>query len=69
MGGGADPEMRFNRALALTVAVEEREGGPRLAARWTWPAGVVPDEEVEDLAQGWFAVLRDYVEAAAATRD
>ena len=69
MGGGADPQMRFNRALALTVAVEEREGGPRLAARWTWPAGVVPDEEVEELAQGWFAVLRGYIKTAAATRD
>ncbi|WP_181763539.1 non-ribosomal peptide synthetase [Streptomyces albidus (ex Kaewkla and Franco 2022)] len=66
MGGGADLEMGFNRALALTVAVEEREGGPRLAARWTWPAGVVPDEEVEELAHGWFAVLRRYIRIAAA---
>lgn len=61
MGGGMDADMPMHRALNLTVAVEEREGGPRLAARWAWPAGVVPDDEVTALAHEWFAVLREYL--------
>lgn len=55
--------MRFNRAPALTAAVEERERPPA-RGRWTWPAGVVPDGEVKELAHGRFEVLRRYIRSA-----
>ncbi|MGW6601237.1 amino acid adenylation domain-containing protein [Streptomyces sp. NPDC055036] len=64
MGGGADAAMPLNRALALTVAVEERQGGPRLAARWTWAPGVLPDGDARALADEWFEVLRAAIDSA-----
>ncbi|MDX3228022.1 non-ribosomal peptide synthetase [Streptomyces sp. ME19-01-6] len=60
MGGGADAGAPLERTLTLTVAVEDRERGARLAARWIWPSGVLADDHVAELARGWFDVLRRY---------
>lgn len=60
MGGGADAGTPLERTLTLTVAVEDRERGARLAARWIWPSGVLEDDHVAELARRWFDVLRRY---------
>ncbi|MDW6064986.1 condensation domain-containing protein [Streptomyces sp. FXJ1.4098] len=52
MGGGADAGAPLERTLTLTVAVEDRERGARLAARWIWPSGVLEDDHVAELARG-----------------
>ncbi|QWF85355.1 non-ribosomal peptide synthetase [Amycolatopsis sp. CA-230715] len=59
MGGSADAGARVNRSLVLTVAVEDREAGPRLAARWFWPRALFDEDAVPALARRWFEVLRE----------
>ncbi|OZM72250.1 hypothetical protein CFN78_14595 [Amycolatopsis antarctica] len=64
MGGGADEAMSFHRSLMLTVAVEDREDGPTLAARWFWPSRLFPDGRIAELADRWFEVLGGYAALA-----
>ncbi|MEU5645119.1 amino acid adenylation domain-containing protein [Streptomyces milbemycinicus] len=68
MGGGADAGAPLERTLTLTVAVEDRERGARLAARWIWPSGVLEDDHVAELARRWFDVLRRYAGHTRAAR-
>ncbi|WP_413759805.1 amino acid adenylation domain-containing protein [Streptomyces sp. MMBL 11-3] len=65
---GAEPEMREGHALGINVVTEDRAGGPVLAAHWSWPAAVLDEEAVRDLAQSWFRALKALV-ARAADRD
>ncbi|MGX2993205.1 amino acid adenylation domain-containing protein [Streptomyces sp. JNUCC 64] len=67
MGGAQEEDSVVNRAVALTLAVEEREHGARLAARWSWPGALHTEEDVSELAHGWFDVLRRLTRAAAET--
>ncbi|OMI36022.1 condensation domain-containing protein, partial [Streptomyces sparsogenes] len=68
MGGGADLGTPLERTLTLTVAVEDRERGARLAARWIWPSGVLADDHAAELAERWSGVLRRYAAHARAAR-
>ncbi|MDW4908654.1 amino acid adenylation domain-containing protein [Streptomyces sp. ADMS] len=58
---GAEPEMREGHALELNVVTEDRADGPVLAAHWSWPAAVLSEEAVRDLAETWFRALRALV--------
>ncbi|MFM9570789.1 amino acid adenylation domain-containing protein [Streptomyces turgidiscabies] len=65
---GAEPEMREGHALGINVVTEDRADGPVLAAHWSWPAAVLSEEAVRDLAETWFRALRALV-ARAETPD
>ncbi|MDX2548094.1 non-ribosomal peptide synthetase [Streptomyces sp. WI04-05B] len=65
---GAEPEMREGHALGINVVTEDRADGPVLAAHWSWPAAVLSEEVVRDLAETWFRALRSLV-ARAENRD
>ncbi|WP_330286293.1 amino acid adenylation domain-containing protein [Streptomyces sp. NBC_00576] len=65
---GAEPEMREGHALGINVVTEDRADGPVLAAHWSWPAAVLSEEAVRDLAETWFRALRALV-ARAETLD
>ncbi|WP_229695050.1 non-ribosomal peptide synthetase [Streptomyces lacrimifluminis] len=61
---GAEPEMREGHALGINVVTEDRADGPVLAAHWSWPAAVLSEEAVRDLAETWFRALRALVARA-----
>ncbi|SOD62618.1 non-ribosomal peptide synthase domain TIGR01720/amino acid adenylation domain-containing protein [Streptomyces zhaozhouensis] len=57
LGGGADPGMPMTHTLELNALTEEHAEGPRLKATWSWPALLLDNTEVTDLADTWFRVL------------
>ncbi|MYV54673.1 AMP-binding protein, partial [Streptomyces sp. SID3212] len=63
---GSDPSMREGHALGINVVTEDRPEGPVLAAHWSWPAGVLDEEDVRDLAATWFRALEALVARAGA---
>ncbi|MGY5130838.1 amino acid adenylation domain-containing protein [Streptomyces nigrescens] len=44
-------------ALEVNAITEDLPGGPRLNATWSWPAGLLPEPEVRELAELWFEAL------------
>ncbi|MFF0745873.1 non-ribosomal peptide synthase/polyketide synthase [Streptomyces sp. NPDC004111] len=54
---GEDPATPLAHAVEINAYIEESEEGPRLGATWTWAPGVLGEEEVSALADGWFEAL------------
>ncbi|WP_432140461.1 amino acid adenylation domain-containing protein [Streptomyces sp. bgisy084] len=44
-------------ALEVNALTEDLPGGPRLNATWSWPAGLLPEPAVRELAELWFEAL------------
>jgi amino acid adenylation domain-containing protein/non-ribosomal peptide synthase protein (TIGR01720 family) len=63
-GAAVDPDASFGHELEINVRVRDGEGGPRLSALWQWPAGVLDEAEVRELAQLWSAALDALVRSA-----
>ncbi|MFI6553989.1 non-ribosomal peptide synthase/polyketide synthase [Streptomyces griseus] len=63
--GGFDPAQPLGHALELNCLVEDGPEGPWLSATWSWPAAVLADEEVRELADDWFAALEALVAHSA----
>jgi non-ribosomal peptide synthase protein (TIGR01720 family) len=63
IGGDALPASHVLEVNAWTV---DQPAGPQLHASWQWPAGLLSQDAVADLAQGWFQALDAL--AAHATR-
>ncbi|MGN9906763.1 amino acid adenylation domain-containing protein [Phytohabitans sp. LJ34] len=57
VGGGADAGMTMEYTLSVVAHAEDRPGGLVLSARWEWPAALLTEETVEDLALAWFRAL------------
>ncbi|MGK5533235.1 amino acid adenylation domain-containing protein [Streptomyces sp. URMC 129] len=64
--GGADPGMPLAHPLAVNAVTHDGPDGPELVAHWTWAGALVDETAVRDLAEGWFAALRDIAAAAHA---
>nr|APD72041.1 non-ribosomal peptide synthetase 7 [Streptomyces sp.] len=62
---GADASMREGHALGINVITEDRADGPVLAAHWSWLAGLLTQETVQDLAETWFRALEGLLSRAA----
>ncbi|MFJ4679523.1 amino acid adenylation domain-containing protein [Kitasatospora sp. NPDC088783] len=57
--GHADPEAPLAHLLEINALVhEDGEDGPRLAAEWSWPADLLTEDEVRNLADTWSTALR-----------
>jgi amino acid adenylation domain-containing protein/non-ribosomal peptide synthase protein (TIGR01720 family) len=54
---GVDPDMPHRFALSVNAHTEDRPDGPHLCATWIWPAAVLPEPAVRDLAEAWFRAL------------
>ncbi|MFD3514397.1 amino acid adenylation domain-containing protein [Streptomyces sp. NPDC058657] len=54
---GEDPATPLAHAVEINAYVEESEEGPRLGAKWSWAPGVIAEEDVQALADGWFEAL------------
>ncbi|WP_328369807.1 non-ribosomal peptide synthase/polyketide synthase [Streptomyces sp. NBC_00445] len=61
----ADPGMPLSHALTVNALTEDLPDGPELTAHWTYAPGVLPEEAVRDLAEGWFRALGALVDRAA----
>src|SRR5439155_1500525 len=47
--------------LEVNSMVRDRPDGPRLEASWSWPGGLLAEDEVAELARCWFAALEGLV--------
>ncbi|GGS36135.1 hypothetical protein GCM10010171_33460 [Actinokineospora fastidiosa] len=56
IGGGTDPDAPFGHALELNA---HTAGGQAcgLVATWTWPAALLAETDVRDIAETWFRAL------------
>ncbi|GAA3069847.1 hypothetical protein GCM10010464_37650 [Pseudonocardia yunnanensis] len=59
-----DDGMPLGHALSVTAMAQDLPGGPQLVVHWSWPAGVLDQETVEDLARTWSGALTALVRAA-----
>ncbi|MBC3840354.1 hypothetical protein GXW82_09415 [Streptacidiphilus sp. 4-A2] len=53
-----DPGQRAGHALEINAVTEDLPTGPELSATWSWPRELFDHAEVEELASGWFTMLR-----------
>ena len=60
--GGLDPDMAFHHPLQVDSMVLERAAGPELNAVWTWMPGILSENDVRLLADGWFHMLEALVQ-------
>ncbi|MFF7334046.1 non-ribosomal peptide synthase/polyketide synthase [Streptomyces sp. NPDC008150] len=61
----ADPLMPLSHALTVNALTEDLPTGPELTAHWTFAAGVLTEESVQDLAETWFRALRALADRVA----
>ncbi|WP_327745262.1 non-ribosomal peptide synthase/polyketide synthase [Streptomyces europaeiscabiei] len=59
--GGADDDLPLGHVLELNALTEDGPDGPELIAGWTWARGLLPEKDVEALAEAWFDALRGLV--------
>jgi len=57
LGEDRDPLMPFGHALEIDAVVRDDEAGPRLSATFTWPGGLLAEDEVSRLAVCWLEAL------------
>ncbi|WP_067488571.1 non-ribosomal peptide synthetase [Actinomadura hibisca] len=66
---GEDPRLPMAHVLEINAITRDLAGGPELSATWTWPDGLLAEDEVRALAEAWFAALRGLVAHVAAGDD
>jgi len=54
---GVDPAMPATYHLTVDAQTEDRPGGPRLSATWTWPDTALADDVVHGLSATWRRTL------------
>jgi amino acid adenylation domain-containing protein/non-ribosomal peptide synthase protein (TIGR01720 family) len=64
LGGGADDAMPLAHPLEVNSFTQDGPDGPRLVATWTWGDGLLPEDDVRALGEGWFRMLRTLAEHA-----
>ncbi|SBT41188.1 non-ribosomal peptide synthetase [Micromonospora narathiwatensis] len=66
IGGGADPAQPVAYPIEVAAWTADTADGPRLTAVWRWPAGLLDDSDVRQLADDWRTALVGIVAYAAA---
>ncbi|MEV6971962.1 amino acid adenylation domain-containing protein [Kitasatospora sp. NPDC093806] len=61
----ASPDTPLRYAVDLVSITEERPGGAVLVADWTWAEGLLSEQDVRQLAEGWFRALEALAAHAA----
>src|SRR4029450_9156756 len=64
LGGGGDAGMAWAHCIEVNALTLEEAPGAQLVAHWSWAPALVTEQEVRDLAQGWFAALEALVRDA-----
>ncbi|GIG87190.1 non-ribosomal peptide synthetase [Plantactinospora endophytica] len=66
LAGGFDAAMPVAPyTLEVNAFTEDRPDGPGLGVTWAWPAALLDEADVAELADGWFAALDALVRHAA----
>jgi len=55
--GVGDDVLPASHALEVVAWTVDRPGGPQLHVSWQWPAGLLSEDAVADLAKGWLQAL------------
>ncbi|MEV6808875.1 amino acid adenylation domain-containing protein [Streptomyces sp. NPDC051129] len=63
-GQSAHPGTPLRHPLEVVSVTEDRPGGPVLRATWTYAGGLLAQDDVRELAEGWFRALRMLAEHA-----
>ncbi|MDX6739345.1 non-ribosomal peptide synthetase [Actinocorallia sp. A-T 12471] len=58
---GEDPGLPAAHTLEINAITHDRPGGPELAVTWSWPGGLLAEDDVRTLGEAWFAALRGLV--------
>jgi hypothetical protein len=58
---GADPSMALAHCVEVNALTIDGAAGPTLTATWSWASALLSQEEVRDLAQGWYRALEALV--------
>ncbi|HEX2315475.1 MAG TPA: hypothetical protein VHJ17_17155, partial [Thermomonospora sp.] len=58
---GEDPALPTAHVLEVNALTRDLPGGPELTVTWTWPDGVLAEDDVRALAGDWFTALRGLV--------
>ncbi|HEX3220805.1 MAG TPA: condensation domain-containing protein, partial [Candidatus Limnocylindria bacterium] len=64
LGGGGDAGMALAHAIEVNALTLDEAEGAQLVAHWSWAPALVTEQQVRDLAQGWFAALEALVRHA-----
>ncbi|MFF8290557.1 amino acid adenylation domain-containing protein [Streptomyces sp. NPDC016309] len=56
-GETAHPDTPLRHPVEVVSVTEDRPGGPVLSATWTYAGGILTEEDVRELADGWFRAL------------
>ena len=62
---GGDPAMPLSHVIEVDALTIDGADGPVLTAHWVWASALLGEDDVRDLAQGWFRVLAAIVRHAA----
>ncbi|MEU5164651.1 amino acid adenylation domain-containing protein, partial [Streptomyces sp. NPDC020875] len=65
VGGGAHPEMPLTHALSVNAVTLDGPDGPRLTFAFAWPGGLLDEDGVRALGDGWVRALGLLAEHAA----
>ncbi len=57
IGGGAGDGMRLPHALEITAVTQDTADGPQLSATWLYPAGVLEEHQVREVANRWLSAV------------
>ncbi|MFJ5559455.1 amino acid adenylation domain-containing protein [Streptomyces sp. NPDC093250] len=63
-GQSAHPDTPLRHPVEVVAVTEDRPAGPVLSATWTYAGGLLAEEDVRELAEGWFRWLRLLAEHA-----
>ncbi|WP_184261227.1 non-ribosomal peptide synthetase, partial [Granulicella mallensis] len=66
--GGSDPGMPLAHGLELNAFTLDRNDGSELVVKWSWASALLTEQEVRDLAEGWFRALEVFVQVALERR-
>ncbi|MGW0395964.1 amino acid adenylation domain-containing protein, partial [Streptomyces sp. NPDC003042] len=61
---GQHPDIALGHPVELVAGAHDTEHGPRLHSVWTYAAGVLTEDAVRRLGEGWFRALKALVEHA-----
>ncbi|MDQ0045710.1 amino acid adenylation domain-containing protein/non-ribosomal peptide synthase protein (TIGR01720 family), partial [Variovorax boronicumulans] len=64
LGGSRNQDMPLAHAIDMNALVRDRIEGPELHASWAWASELFGEEDIRDLAKGWFDALEALVSHA-----
>jgi len=64
-GGGYSPGMPAPYGVEVNAIAYESNDGPTMFAAWAWAPGLLEEEQISEMAEGWFEALESLSEQVA----